>query len=321
MNSGPVAPSPDALKLPPGYAVRAGRSADGPALRELVFGILRSYGLQPAPDTTDADLNDVEQAYAATGGWFSVLCDSADAVVGSVALSPRRPGVMELRKMYLHPAHRGRGLGKALLTGALAEARRRGCVRVTLETAAVLREAVTLYERAGFRRSPFAPHVCRCDVAMELELPFERQREPFSISTDLNRFDLRRIHRLLSATYWAAGIPEDVVARSLANSLCFGLFDGPLQIGLARVVTDRATYAYLCDVIVDEAYRGRGLGRWLVECVMAHPELQGLRRFQLVTRDLHPLYLPFGFRPSDHPERHLEISRPGAYARDSAAGH
>lgn len=290
-------------------------------MRELIFDILRSYGLQPAPDTTDADLNDVEQAYSAKGGWFVVLCDGAGAVIGSVALSPLRPGVMELRKMYLHIDHRGRGLGKLLLDEALTEARGRGCVRITLETAAVLREAVALYQRAGFRRSPFAPHVCRCDFAMELELPFERSRDAFTVSTDLNRFDLERIHQLLSATYWATGIPEEVVARSLANSLSFGLFDGPQQIGLARVVTDRATYAYLCDVIVDEAYRGRGLGRWLVECVLAHPELQRVRRFQLVTRDMHPLYLPLGFRPPDHPEWHLEIRRPGIYAHKPDAGN
>jgi ribosomal protein S18 acetylase RimI-like enzyme len=219
--------------------------------------------------------------------------------------------------MYLAAAHRGRGLGRALLDRARAEARQRSAVRVTLETATALKEAVGLYERAGFRRQPFAPHVCRCDVAMELELPFERQRGDITISTDLRRFNLGQVHTLLGQTYWAAGIPEDTVARSLANSLCFGLFQGPEQIGLARVVTDRATYAYLCDVIVAEAYRGQGLGRWLIEGVLAHPDLAGVRRFQLVTRDMQPLYVPFGFQVSAHPERHLEISRPDLYRKAS----
>jgi GNAT superfamily N-acetyltransferase len=94
------------------------------------------------------------------------------------------------------------------------------------------------------------------------------------------------------------------VATAIANSLCFGLFDGRSQVGFARVVTDRATFAYLCDVYVLESHRGRGLGKWLMETVMAHPDLQGLRRFQLVTRDAHGLYARHGFAASESPERH-----------------
>lgn len=301
------------MSLPIGYTWRPARTADANALRGLIFGILREYGLQPSPDGTDADLADVEVGFAQQGGWFEVLLDAEQTIVGSVGLFPLRPGTLELRKMYLAAPHRGRGLGRALLDRALTEARRRGAVRVTLETATVLKEALALYERAGFRRQPFAPHVCRCDVVMDLELPFERQRGDFSLSTDLRRFHLGQVHTLLSQTYWAAGIPDDTVARSLANSLCFGLFHGPEQIGLARVVTDRATYAYLCDVIVADAYRGQGLGRWLIEGVLAHPDLAGVRRFQLVTRDMQPLYAPFGFKPADNPASHMEIRRPDIY--------
>lgn len=301
------------MELPVGYRVRPGRTADAAALRALVFGCLREYGLTPSPDGTDADLADVDRHYAQTGGWFEVLVDPAGAVIGSVALHPVRPGTLELRKMYLVACHRRRGLGRALLEHALAEARRRGAVRVTLETATALREALRLYERAGFRRLPFAPHVCRCDVAMELELPLERERDGFTISTDLRRFNLGQVHALITATYWAAGIPKDTVARSLTGSLCFGLFQGAEQIGLARVVTDRATYAYLCDVIISEPFRGRGLGHWLMETVMTHPDLAGVRRFQLVTRDMHALYAAFGFKASDHPAGHMEIRRPDIY--------
>ncbi len=303
------------MSLPSGYAWRPGRTSDADALRALIFGILHEYGLPPSPDGTDADLSDVEAAYARQGGWFEVLLGADQSPVGSVGLFPLRPGTWELRKMYLAAAERGRGLGRALLQRAMDEARRRGAVRITLETATALTEALRLYERAGFRRQPFAPHVCRCDLVMELELPWERHRDGFCISTDPRRLDVDRIHGLLTNTYWAAGIPKETVRRSLANSLCFGLFLGDEQIGLARVVTDRATYGYLCDVIVAESHRGRGLGRWLVETVMAHPDLSGVRRFQLVTRDLHPLYAEFGFKPSDNPAGHMEIRRPDIYRR------
>src|SRR5262249_33896433 len=114
-------------------------------------------------------------------------------------------------------------------------------------------------------------------------------------------------------SYWSPGIPVEIVAKALASSLCFGLFYQDKQIGLARVITDSATYAYLCDVYVLEEYRGQGLGKWLMEAVMAHPSLQGLRRFMLITRDAHHLYEPFGFKPIARPEGHMELHRPDIY--------
>jgi GNAT superfamily N-acetyltransferase len=142
---------------------------------------------------------------------------------------------------------------------------------------------------------------------------FERKRDRFRISTDPADLDVSAIHAYLSGSYWAEAIPLAVVAKSLAGSLCFGLYEDASQIGLARVITDRATYAYLCDVYVLEHYRGQGLGRWLMESVMAHPDLTGLRRFSLVTRDAHALYAPLGFTPLAQPGRHMEIARPGLY--------
>jgi GNAT superfamily N-acetyltransferase len=133
------------------------------------------------------------------------------------------------------------------------------------------------------------------------------------ITTDQQKLDLDAIHAYLSRSFWAEGIPKETVAKAIANSLCFGLFDGAEQIGFARVITDRATFAYLCDVYVLEAYRGRGLGKWLIETVMAHPDLQGLRRFQLVTRDAHGLYSRHGFATPNHPDRHMEIFKHGMY--------
>jgi GNAT superfamily N-acetyltransferase len=135
----------------------------------------------------------------------------------------------------------------------------------------------------------------------------------FWITTDPQKLDLDAIHAYLNRSFWAEGIPKEIVAKSIANSLSFGLFDGGEQIGLARVVTDRATFAYLCDVYVLESYRGRGLGKWLIETVMVHPDLQGLRRFQLVTRDAHGLYSRHGFDTPINPERHMEIFKHGMY--------
>ena len=140
-------------------------------------------------------------------------------------------------------------------------------------------------------------------------------RGQYSISTDPQRLDVDAVHAFLSRSFWAEGISRELVARSMANSLCFGLFDDTRQIGLARVVTDRATYAYLCDVYVLESHRGRGLGKWLIEVVMAHADLQGLRRFQLVTRDAHALYGRHGFAAPSHPDRHMEIFRDGIYLK------
>jgi ribosomal protein S18 acetylase RimI-like enzyme len=146
----------------------------------------------------------------------------------------------------------------------------------------------------------------------------EARRGSLSISTDPGRLDIDAVHAYLTRSYWATGIPRHLVERSLQGSLCFGLFDGAHQIGLARVVTDRATFAYLCDVYVLDAYRGRGLGKWLMESVVAHPDLQGLRRFVLVTRDAHGLYEQFGFTPLARPGSYMEILRPDAYANGRA---
>lgn len=136
------------------------------------------------------------------------------------------------------------------------------------------------------------------------------------MSCDPARQDLDAIHAYLSRSYWAEGIPRELVARSLAGSLCFGLFHGQRQVGFARVVSDRATFAYLADVYVLEEQRGRGLATWLMECVLAHPDLQDLRRWALVTRDAHGLYRKFGFVTPPRPENWMEISRPGLYRRE-----
>jgi GNAT superfamily N-acetyltransferase len=142
---------------------------------------------------------------------------------------------------------------------------------------------------------------------------YEAHRGDHTITTDAARFDVEAIHAFLSTSYWAAGIPIDVVRRAIAGSLAFALLHGDRQIGFARLITDRATFAYLADVYVLDAYRGHGLGKWLVATALAHPDVQGLRRLMLVTRDAHALYAPFGFKPLAAPDRHMEITRPNIY--------
>ncbi|MGE0453103.1 MAG: GNAT family N-acetyltransferase [Vicinamibacteria bacterium] len=147
----------------------------------------------------------------------------------------------------------------------------------------------------------------------------EWRREGFLVTTDPARFDLDVIHGYLHRSYWAEGIPRETVERSLRNSLGFALIaqDGqggtPGQVGFARVVSDRATFAWLADVFVLEEWRGRGLSKWLVACVLDHPELQGLRRFTLGTRDAHGLYARFGFAALAEPTRAMEIVKPDVY--------
>jgi len=140
--------------------------------------------------------------------------------------------------------------------------------------------------------------------------PTEHHRDGFVISTEKDKLQLDEIYLYLSRSYWAHGRTREAVALSLQHSLCFGLYKDGRQMGLARVISDCATYAYLCDVYVLEDYQGRGLGTWLISAVMAHPELQGLRRWTLATRDAHDLYRKFGFTELRWPERWMEVYHP-----------
>jgi GNAT superfamily N-acetyltransferase len=136
----------------------------------------------------------------------------------------------------------------------------------------------------------------------------------YEISLDPARVDVEAAHAYLSGSYWAQGIPIDLLRKAIANSLCVAAFHQGVQVGFARVVTDRATFAYLADVYVLEAHRGRGLSRRLVAALLDHPEMQGLRRLMLVTRDAQGLYEKFGFTALAHPERVMERHRPDVYA-------
>jgi GNAT superfamily N-acetyltransferase len=140
--------------------------------------------------------------------------------------------------------------------------------------------------------------------------PLEFQRDGFTISADPARLDLDAICSFLARSYWASDRPRETTQRAIEHSLCFGMYDGEQQVGFARVVTDFATFAWLADVFVAEAYRGRGLGKWLVEVVLSHPDVQSVPRWFLATRDALELYRRFGFSALMAPERRMELNRP-----------
>jgi GNAT superfamily N-acetyltransferase len=161
----------------------------------------------------------------------------------------------------------------------------------------------------------------------------EFRRGEFLISTDPKLLDFELIYNFLTTCYWAQGIPRDVVARSLEHALCFGIYDesgakSPLLaksarngapqvraplVGFARVISDFTTIAYLGDVFVLESHRGRGLSKWMMQCILEHPALQNLRRWILLTRDAHELYRKFGFTALKSPDRYMELHRPDVY--------
>jgi len=141
----------------------------------------------------------------------------------------------------------------------------------------------------------------------------------YEVTSDRTRMDVDAIHAFLSQTYWSPGIPKTVVEKAINNSICVGAFQSGQQVAFARVVTDAATFAYLADVYVLEEHRGQGVSRMILEKIFGHPELQGLRRFMLATRDAHDLYARYGFKLLTNPGRMMEIHNPNAYLFSGAS--
>lgn len=147
-----------------------------------------------------------------------------------------------------------------------------------------------------------------------MNVSHEQFHNGFHFSTDKALLDLPYIHAFLSErSYWAVGVPLDIVKRSVENSISIGIYESNKQVGFARVVTDLATFGYLADVFIDEAYRGKGLSKALVAFIFSFEELKLLRRFILATKDAHSLYAKYGFNPLKSPERFMEIARPDIY--------
>lgn len=205
------------------------------------------------------------------------------------------------------------------LRGTFIRAPRIRVVGPAAEVAATLRGEPVLVRQGRTLAATFHPElegpngVHRTFLRLAAGEDLETPPADYEISTDPARLDLDVIHGYLAQSYWATGIPRETVARSLRGSLCFGLYHGGAQVGFARVITDRATFAYVADVFVLDAHRGRGLGKRLMATIKSHPELQGLRRWLLGTRDAHGLYRQFGFeRPLD-PSLWMEIHRRDVY--------
>lgn len=145
----------------------------------------------------------------------------------------------------------------------------------------------------------------------------EWKQAEFTVTDRREDLDIETIHHFLRESYWAKGIPRAIVEKSINYSFCFGLYHNSNQIGFGRVVSDQATFAYIADVFVVPAYRGRGLGKWLVSCLLIHPELQGLRRWLLATLDAHGLYEQNGFVALRRPDVFMEINDPNIYQREA----
>ena len=141
----------------------------------------------------------------------------------------------------------------------------------------------------------------------------------YEVSTDRSRFDVDLIHNFLCSSYWAADMPRDVLDRAIRHALCFGVLRGQTQVAFARVITDYATFAYLSDLFVVPEHRGRGVSKLLMRSILDHPELQGLRRFLLATKDAHGLYAQFGFKPLANPDDFMSIHNPDVYKKESRA--
>lgn len=138
----------------------------------------------------------------------------------------------------------------------------------------------------------------------------------YFISTDKNKLDLAVVHGYLSRSYWAEEIPFSIVEKSIANSLCFGVYKGKQQIGFARVISDYSTFAYLADVFILEEERGNGLSKWLMECILKHNQLQGLRNFCLLTRDAQGLYAQYSFKNLEKPQNFMAIKTENFYKKN-----
>jgi len=141
--------------------------------------------------------------------------------------------------------------------------------------------------------------------------------EGYVISTNPALLDIEVIHDFIAQSYWAKGMPKALVEKMIRHALCFGVYQGMRQVGFARIISDFTTFAYLADVFILPQHRGKGLSKALVKAIVEHPDLQGLRRWMLVTVDAHGLYEQFGFKPVEHPERHMEIHHAGMYERMS----
>ncbi len=215
-----------------------------------------------------------------------------------------------INQLYVKPAWVGQRIGGRLLRAALQTLAR----PVWLYTFAENQGSRRFYERYGFVAEAFGDGSGNEEHCPDVLYRLDEHADAYEVSDEPNRMQLDAIHAYLTRSYWSAGIDRERVARAMAHSMNFGLFHlaqgTETQIGFARVVTDRSSFAYLCDVYVHESHRGKGLAKRLLDHILKHPELQTLRRFLLATRDGHGLYAQIGFTPLAMPERMMELLKP-----------
>jgi GNAT superfamily N-acetyltransferase len=301
-----------AIPEPAGYFLRPARRGDEPAVRSLIETILGTYSIALSPAETDSDLADLEGYYSQPGSSFDVLIEkSSGSIVGTVALEPHHSGDCELRKMYLDLRHRRRGLGKYMLMHAIHRARALGYSRVLAGSTAVLKEAIALYERFGFKYVDGPRLAARAELTMALRLDepathLSRSFGDYELREGVEYVDFIRVHQWLASSYWTPGIPMEAIIRAARGSaMVLSAHHADCgQVAFGRVVSDRARFAYIGDIWVDEAHRGRGLARALVEFAIQHPEFQQVRTWTLATRDAHGVYEPLGFVPMSDPKVH-----------------
>lgn len=227
-----------------------------------------------------------------------------DALIDS-ATEPAR-----IRAFFVHPDYARRGIGRALLSACESAITAAGFTRA--EMVATL-PGEPLYAAAGYEV------IERYEAPMPggLTLPVIRMGrtlgDGLEISTDRNCLDRELIHRFLSTSYWAANIPRALVDKSIDHSMCFAAYLGGKQVAFARVITDHATFAYLADVFVLPEHRGRNISKRMMAAILAHPDLQGLRRWVLATHDAHGLYAQFGFQPLADPSKIMTIHHTDMY--------
>lgn len=304
----------------PAFSIRALGHGEVKACERILRGLPEWFGIEQS----------LLQYVRDVAAMDTVVADASGEIVGFATVKRPNPTSAELQVIAVRRDHQGRGIGLALVETVERALRGEGFEFLQVKTLGPSRpnreyeRTRSFYRRAGFRPleenrlwGDANPCLIMIKSLRAVAPPIvEKVRGEYSITTDRARMDIDAIHAYLTMSYWAEGIPRDVVAKSIEGALCFGVFHGRSQVGFARMVTDHATFAYLADVYILEPHRGRGLSKWLMETIFEYPSLRGLRRFSLVTRDAHGLYRKYGFTELAAPERHMEMLRRDVYRKE-----
>lgn len=224
-----------------------------------------------------------------------------DRYIGYCVSSITQGGIGEIDSILVEPKYRKLGLGDLLMKKSLDWLENKNLSEIVLNVAGGNEKAVDFYRKYGFQIH--TTKLVKTGIKASTDVVSDTG---YIISKDKNLLDLDVVEALLSRSYWAAGRSRERIKTSIENSMCFGVYDGERQIAFARVITDYAVFAYLCDVIVDEAYRGKGIGKSLMEYITDCEDLKEVRSWTLKTKDAHGLYRQYGFEKPDHPDLYMQ---------------